>query len=229
MLHRTKGVVFNFIKYRESSIIVKIFTEKFGMQSYVVNGVRSARGKNKIALFQPLTLLELVVYKKEGASINRISEVRCAVPYQSLPFDVSKSGIAMFLVECCVKLIQEEKESRSLFTFLHHSFLTLDHLQEGVANFHLQFLLKLTRYMGLAVNTASDLVSQIEAHLGASMISRQEQRDLDMLAMSQYGDYLGFHSGQRQKLLEFILAFYRYHFDNFKNFKSITVLHAVLH
>ncbi|MBA4056317.1 MAG: DNA repair protein RecO, partial [Marivirga sp.] len=71
MLHKTRGVVFRFTKYGETSIIVNIFTELFGLQGYIVNGVRSKSGKNRIALYQPLTLLDLVVYHRENANINR--------------------------------------------------------------------------------------------------------------------------------------------------------------
>ena len=77
MLQKTRGIALSFIKYRDTSIIAKIFTEEFGMQSYIVNGVRSKSAKTKIALFQPLTLLELVVYHNKKKEIHRISEIKC--------------------------------------------------------------------------------------------------------------------------------------------------------
>ena len=84
MLHKTRGIVFRFTKYGETSIIVNIFTELFGLQSYIVNGVRSASAKNKIALYQPLTLLDLVVYHRENVNILRIKEVKCLHAYQTI-------------------------------------------------------------------------------------------------------------------------------------------------
>src|SRR6187200_113375 len=99
MLHKTRGVVFRFTKYGESSIIVNIFTEMFGLQSYIVNGVRSRTVKSRIALYQPLTLLDLVVYHRENANINRIKEVKCLYPYQSIPTDIKKSALAIFIME----------------------------------------------------------------------------------------------------------------------------------
>ena len=83
MVQKTRGIVFRFTKYGETSIIVTIFTEAFGLQSYIVNGVRSKSSKNKIALYQPLTLLELVVYHRDGANIERIKEISCKYPYRS--------------------------------------------------------------------------------------------------------------------------------------------------
>src|SRR6187401_2133657 len=96
LLHKTRGIVFRFTKYGETSIIVNIFTELFGMQSYIVNGVRTKSAKNKIALYQPLTLLDLVVYHRDNAHILRIKELKCLCHYQSMPTDVRKSTIAMF-------------------------------------------------------------------------------------------------------------------------------------
>ena len=95
MLHKTKGIVLNFVKFKETSVIVKIYTEKFGLQSYIENGVRSSKSKNKIALFQPLTQLELVVYHDPKKEINRISEIRCILPYKSIPFEIKKSRNAL--------------------------------------------------------------------------------------------------------------------------------------
>src|SRR6185436_14709858 len=99
MLHKTRGIVFRFTRYGETSIIVTMFTELFGLQTYIVNGVRSKSAKNKIALYQPLTLLDLVVYHKDNAPILRIKELQCAHPFQSLTEDVKKSTLALFLNE----------------------------------------------------------------------------------------------------------------------------------
>lgn len=103
MLKKTQGIVIHYIKYRESSIIVKIFTRDLGLKSYIVNGVRSAKSKSKMALYQPLSLLDLVVYDKENASLNRISEVKLNYPFQRIPFDFHRSGVAMFVGEVLSK------------------------------------------------------------------------------------------------------------------------------
>src|SRR3954469_12504744 len=111
MLHKTRGVVFRFTKYGETSIIVNIFTELFGLQSYIVNGVRSKSAKNKIALFQPLTLLDLVVYHRENANILRIKEVKCLRAYQDLTSDIKKSSIAMFINEILNKAVKDQSHA----------------------------------------------------------------------------------------------------------------------
>ena len=109
MLHKTR-VCFQVSKYVERPLIVNIFTSLFGLQSYIVNGVRSKNSKNRIALYQPLTLLDLVVYHRENANINRIREIKCLYPYQTITTDIRKSAIAIFLNEVLNKTVKEESQ-----------------------------------------------------------------------------------------------------------------------
>src|SRR5690606_807355 len=124
MISKTRGIVFRFTRFRESSIIVSIFTEVFGLQSYMVNGVRSARPSgNKIALFQPLTLLDMVVYHRENANINRTREVKCLYPSHTLATDIRKSSISLFVCEILNKTVKEEAQSKEIFDFIFNSLL----------------------------------------------------------------------------------------------------------
>ncbi|MEQ8425517.1 MAG: DNA repair protein RecO, partial [Cyclobacteriaceae bacterium] len=147
MLHKTKGIVFRFTPYGETSIIVNIFTEAFGLQSYIVNSVRSKTGKAKIAIYQPLTLLDLVVYHKENAGILRIKEATCAYPYQHLQSDSIKSCIGLFVCEVLNKTVKEQVHAAELCQFIYDSLVVLDRMLRP-ENFHLRFLIKLTKYLG---------------------------------------------------------------------------------
>ena len=118
MIFKTRGIVFRFTKFGETSIIVTIFTEVFGIQSYIINGIRSKSAKNKIALYQPLTLLNLVVYHREHANIERIKEVSCLHPYRSLTADVRKSTLAIFINELLNKTVKDESHAGELFQFI---------------------------------------------------------------------------------------------------------------
>src|SRR4051812_34859696 len=146
MLFKTGGIVLNYIKYKETSIICKIYTEAFGLQSYIINGIRNNKAKNKIALFQTLTLLDLVVYNRPNSSLNRISEIKCHYPFKSIPFDLRKTTIALFLSEILNKTLKEQAENEDLFSFLKNSIKFLDKADENFENFHLQFLIKLSGY-----------------------------------------------------------------------------------
>src|ERR1700704_2138918 len=159
MLHKTRGIVFRFTKYGETSIIVTIFTELFGLQSYIVNGVRSKWAKGQIALYQPLMLLDLVVYHKENANILRIKEVKCFHQYASLLTDIRKSTQALFLNEIINKAIKEESHAQEICSFLFDSFEVLDRLPGNFENFHLIFLIKLSRFLGFGAHYAHELLT----------------------------------------------------------------------
>jgi DNA repair protein RecO (recombination protein O) len=159
MLHKTQGIVFRFTKYGDTSIIVTIFTELFGLQTYIVNGVRSKSSKGRIALFQPLTLLDMVVYYKENASIKRIKEVKCLHPYQTLQTDIRKSSIAMFINELLNKAVKEENHAQELFEFLLQSLIFLDDQKTDFENFHLMLLLKLSKFLGFGTTQTEELLT----------------------------------------------------------------------
>lgn len=228
MLQKTRGIVLNYLKYGESSIIVRIYTEALGLQSYIVNGVRSAKSKNKIALFQPLTLLDLVVYHREQAQLQRIKELKCEEPFSSIPFEFRKSGIAMFMTEVLVKTVKQEEENEPLFKFLHHSIMLLDHLKHNYTNFHLQFLLKLSVYLGFGPGTAEELYEQ--AHPGGNTpdFGRQEKQLIETLLEEGFENDIKMTGEQRRTILRNILIFYRLHVDHFGELRSLTVLQEVM-
>jgi DNA repair protein RecO (recombination protein O) len=227
MLHKTRGIVINYIRYRETSIIVKIYTEEFGIQTYIENGVRSARSRNKIALFQPLTLLDLVVYHRDNGSIMRISEIKCNTPFQTLPYQFVKTGIALFITEVLVKSLKEEAGNADLFWFLYQSILFLDGQPEGYENFPIQFLLKLAQYLGFAPQQARELMEQIgEVRLTES--TEAESAALDALIGRDYDEYVRIPGAIRRNLLEHVLRFYQLHVENFNELRSLPVLKEMM-
>ena len=148
MLHKTRGIVFKVTDYSESSVVVQIFTEKFGLQSYLINGVKKPKSKIKLNSLQPLHLLDMIVYHKTSGNIQRVSELRHQPVFQSIPYDIVKSSITMFLNEVLYKSLRQHEPDEVLFEFLFHAIEILDSLNAGLANFHLYFLLRLTRFLG---------------------------------------------------------------------------------
>lgn len=221
MLIKTRGIVFRFTKYGETSIIVNIFTEAYGMQGYIVNGVRTSSTKSKIALYQPLTLLDLVAYHKEQADLTRIKEVKCLYQYQHIPVEIRKSTVAMFLNEILNKTIKEESHSEEVFGFLMNSFITLDQLTTSVENFHLIFLIKLSRFLGFGAQTKNELV-------GGRFATVETEGLLDILVKADYTDLIQISHTQRKDLLDLLLRFYSDHFETLGELKSLPVLREVL-
>lgn len=221
MLYKTRGIVFRFTKYGETSIIVTLFTELFGLQSYIVNGVRSKSGKNKIALYQPLTLLDLVVYYREHANINRIKEVKCLYPYQTIPTDIKKSAIAMFVIEVINKTVKEESHAKELCEFFIQSFIMLDQSIDKSENFHLVFLLKLSRLLGFGAYHVNEV-------MGARATSVENEQIIGKLLAANYTDFIEIQNHQRREILELILKFYADHIENLGEMRSINVLREIL-
>lgn len=221
MIHKTHGIVFRFTKYGETSIIVTIFTEQFGLQSYIVNGIRSKSAKNKIALYQPLTLLSLVVYHRENANIGRIKEVSCYYPYQALTADIKKSTIAMFITELINKTVKDESHTHQMFAFLAQSLIAIDSLHAGFENAHLIFMVKLSRYLGFGAQYANEVI-------GGNVTDDQTEAALKELVRAEYKDIIPLTNTQRKKILDLLLRFFAGHIENFGEIKSVQVLREVL-
>jgi DNA repair protein RecO (recombination protein O) len=225
MIFKTKGIVFRFTRYGETSIIVNVFTELFGLQSYIVNGVRSSRAKTTIALFQPLTLLDLVVYHKENANIMRIKEVKCCYPFRSIPSDFKREAVALFMVEILNKAVKEQSHPQELYQFLESSLIDLDTLTTGVENFHLFFLINLSRHLGFGPQMSGEI-------LDGRHIPIEDEKILQQLIISKTSgesrnDMPTVTNVQRRELLEILVRFYKYHIEHFGDAKSLAVLKEV--
>lgn len=221
MLQKTRGIVFRFTKYGDTSIIVTIFTEAFGLQSYIVNGVRSKSAKSRIALYQPLTLLELVVYHRENAQIKRIKEVKCFYPYQHIQNDVRKSVLGMFINEVMNKTVKEESHARALCEFLIASLQALDTLTSNVENFHLVFLVKLSRFLGFGAQHVNEI-------LGWRITDPLIEQALAEFIHAAYDQFIPISNEQRREILSLLIAFYNDHTEMLGEMKSVQVLREIL-
>ena len=221
MLQKTRGIVFRFVRFGETSIIVTIFTEHYGLRSYIVNGVRKQSAKSKIALYQPLTLLDLVVYHKENADILRIKEAHCCYFYKTLASDLKKSSIMMFLTEIVNKAVKEQSHPEEIFEFLYDSLTTLDQMESRYENFHLIFLLQLARHLGFGTDHVEELLNQ-------HSLSIQEEEALQKMMMCDYQQPIDLTLEHRRSLLYIILRYYKDHLDHIGELRSILVLQEVL-
>ena len=228
MLHKTRGIVISYIRYRETSIIVKIYTEKFGIQSFIENGVRSSKGKNRIALFQPLSLLDMVVYHDEKKELHRISEIKSSFPFRTLPYDIHKSSIGMFLDEILNKTLKEHTENEILFDFLYHSLIFLDDTDEHFENFHLIFLLKYAFFLGFSPQDSIEIALQFKEFNAMIPFDNDYQKLMNQLILADYQTPLLMSRGVRNHLLEIIITFYQIHVEEFGEIKSLQILREVL-
>lgn len=240
MLHKTRGIVFHVTDYSETSLIASVFTEEFGLRSYLISGARRKGSKVKPSLLQPLSLLELVVYEKESRGLQRISEVKSALPFTSIPSDPLKTSILFFLNEIIYKTVREEESNPGLFEFIFSSLRFLDETRESCNDFHIAFLIHLTKHLGFfpqagySNNTAIfDLkegifVSQLPAHPFAvsAPLSAVVHSFLSETAQDSYNKKIP--SPIRKELLKTLLDYYSLHVTGFSHPKSQRVLEEVL-
>lgn len=222
MLHKTRGIVFHSIQYGETSLIVSVFTETLGLQKYIVNGARSKASKNKIALYQPLTLLSLVVYHRENANIQRIKEAGCPYVFRQILTDPIKGCLALFIHEILNKTVREQSHPEVLFDFIFSSLIALDELENHVENFHLVFLIKLSHFLGFGPQSERDFETTWTA-------GSEEDKKLKALLKADYRTPLAIKANERKVLLEALIRFYATHADSFGEIKSINILREVLH
>jgi len=240
MLHKTRGIVFKVTDYSESSVVAKIFTEKFGLQAYLINGVKKSRAKIRLNMLQPLHLLDMVVYHKPNGNIQRIAELRNQPLLQQIPYDIVKSSLAIFINEALYRSVKQHFEDRPLFEFIFSSIELLDKTEAGLANFHMVFLLQLSRYLGFyPERSQEDEMPYFDLKNGMytgsfpvhSFVLREEETKLFKAVLkTKFETLQSLHmsSSDRKQLLEKIIVFYKLHLDDFGEMRSASILEEIL-
>lgn len=236
MLIKTRGIVLNYLKYRETSIIARIYTEQRGVQSYIVNGVRKAKPPGRIALFQPFTLLDMVAYVSPRGGLTRLSEYRCLRPFRTIPYDMRKSSVVLFLSEVVSRTLREEEENPALFEFLFDAIQTFDDQQEGFENFSLVFLLNLSHYLGFGPESGQQITEQVAFATDVNQATTTRATVLRFQEFEHFFDEL-LHQPERatvpsgrvrRELLAILLRYYQLHVEGLGDIRSLDVLSEVL-
>ena len=133
MLISTQAISLNYVKYSETSIIVKCLTKSDGLKSYLIKGIRTSKKKKiNIGFFQPLTQLELDANHRNNGNLESIRSVKIINPYKTIHLDIIKNSIVMFLSEILSKSIKEEEKNYALFNFIKDSMVWLDQSKNSV-------------------------------------------------------------------------------------------------
>lgn len=233
----TKAIVLSALKYSDSSLIVKCFTQHEGLKSYILRGVlKSKKGRLKPAYFQPLTQLKLEAIHKQKSTLHTIKEVAILYPYKTIYQDITKQSIVLFLSEILSSSIQEEEKNTQFYSYLENAFLWLD-THDKIANFHLLFLLNLTRFLGFYPDIS-------ESHKIAFSLIEGNFTDNTHQSLTIYGSKLTsfkkllginfdtiervtFNKDERQLILKTIIQYFELHLDGFRTPKSLAILETV--
>ncbi len=239
MLIKTRGIIFRAVKYSETSIITDVYTEEKGLRTYIISGVRTKKSKVSAGLLQVMSLVDLIVYHRDDKDMQRIKEIKPAHVFQSIPFDVRKGAIGMFMVELARKAIREQEENQSLFHFLFQTFQHLDTTKEAIGNLHLCFMIGLSGYLGfLPEGEATPSKPFFDLREGVftpesphhSYVLKEEMA----LLFSQFlkttpesCHHISINRSLRNELLQQLITFYRLHIENLQTINSHLILKEI--
>ncbi len=216
--YKARGIVLHTVKYGDSGLVVYLYTDVHGRQSYLVQGVRSARSKgNKAAMLQPMFVLDFEGVVPRRGELHRMKDVAAAFPLSNLPFEVRKSTIALFMAETLYRLVRESEPNPALFAFVEQAVRALDVMQEGVANFHLWFLAKLSYLLGYYPGNVWTGIDREEAQLLETLMDTP---------VSELGA-IPLNRTQRAAFLSALLTFIGYHTDTIREVRSVEILREV--
>jgi DNA repair protein RecO (recombination protein O) len=244
MVHKTKGIVLRTVKYGETSLIVTILTELFGLQSYLVNGVRTSKGKggSKAGMFQPAAMLDLVIYHQESKNLNRLKEYSWSFLYRNILSDVISNSIALFMIELLQKCLKQPETNTELYYFMEDALMSLDQGERNVqANFPLFFALHLAGFFGLRIDdnysekrNYLDLKEgyftgekPLHPHYLDPLLSEVTAHLLKIKQPAELAD-LPLNKDKRRLLLEAYEDFYSMHLQGFTALKTLPVLRTLL-
>ena len=243
MLKNTRGIVLRSVKYGETSLVCTVFTEVFGVQSYIIKGVRSSKAKtSKAGLFQPGTLLELVAYQKSQQNLQFIKELQPFYIYGNLQEEVVKNSICLFSVEVLFRLLPEHAPLPELFQFCINYFINLDKLPtQEIPNFPVYFIMECSRLLGYNI---SGLYTEETPYLnlqdGAfthipppkNLLNEEDSKKLSAVLEVEALEALKtieMNAICRHRILEWYIEFLQTHTQHLGNIKSLAVLQAILH
>ena len=243
MLHNTKGIVLRVTKYGDTSLIMTAYTELFGLQQYIVKGVRvtSKKGANKGVFYQPAAILQMEVYHSPMKQLQMIKDVNWDFVYQNIYSDVLRNAVATYIVEVLQQTMQPEPHPE-LFYLIEDTFKQLDkggpHL---VGNLPIYFLIHLSQTMGFGLQGKYSISTPVldvregqfvantpthpyflegaEAQNASTFLQVQFYNDLDTIVLS---------GAQRKKILELFQLSLSWHYKKFSEIKSLPILQEVL-
>ena len=233
----TKAIVISAIKYSDSSLIVRLYTKEVGLVSYLLKGIlKSKKGKLRTAYFQPLTQLSIISSHQEKRNLQLLKEAQVIHVYESIHTSIVKQSIVLFLSEILTSAIQEEENNTLLYEYLESSLIWFDS-HEQISNFHLLFLLNLTKFLGFYPDVSQSNKNGFHLREGFFTDDLQNKEVIKGTEINQFKKLLGinfdtiecmnFSKTERQRLLQTLIRYFELHLGGFRTPKSLAVLETV--
>jgi len=237
MLVKINAIVLSKLKYRDNDLIVKCYSKQKGIVSYLVRGaLKSQRGSSKAVYFQPLSLVLIEEQFNANRSLQGIKEIKLDYLYTSLHTDVLKTSIVMFLSEVLSTVLKEEEKNEPLFDYIENTLKWLDYKTE-FSNFHLLFLLNLTKHLGFYPDDQNRENEYFNLSNGLFESKKDEFYSLSGENLTILKQLLGIdfdsvntiklNSKQRQSFLNMLLLYFELHLGDFRKPKSLQIFNQI--
>lgn len=238
MLIKTKGIVFRKVRYGETSLIVDVFTEEYGLMSYIIGGVRQARAKTGSALLQVMAVVEIVAYHSDKSKLHRIKEAHAAYVFENIPGDIRKNAIILFIAELCSKSIRLTEKHQALFGMIRETIVALDQAKDQFTDTHLLFMLQLADHLGFGPEERQSGDGEIFDLMDGRFVTIEPDHQYYLTDTVLFNTYL--HAARhphvqvttdrmhRNKVLDHLLLYFQLHLDKMPEMHAHKVLRDIL-
>jgi len=239
MLTKTKAIVLSNMKFKENTLLLRLYTEEYGRCDYLLFGAQSKKGGKKTAFIQPFSLVQIDAEHRPNKDMQVIKEIKLDTPNNDLLFNPYKNTLALFLSEILIHILRTNEKDEPLFEFLSQSIKYLDLAEKGIANFHIAFLCRLTIFLGFQPNMDKSAGNRYFDFKQATFVdippfhkqylNTTTAQFLDVLMRMNYQNMhlYRFSRDQRAEILDHILEYYRLHTQGMGDLKSLSVLKEV--
>jgi DNA repair protein RecO (recombination protein O) len=238
MLQKTRGIVLHTLKYTDSKNIMTVFTRAFGRVSYVVYRTNKKKSACRPAYLQPLSVLSINAENRLNRDLQHFKEIGIEKPFKEICFHYEKNSIAFFIAELLNKTIRQTGEDVLLYDFLENAVFSLDACARGLANFHLVFLIKLSKYLGFEPNADIENFHYFDLQNGVFVFEKPPHNNylpedmarllFDLMQTDvEQTDKLCLNKEKRNRILDALIDYYRIHLPDFGKMQSVEVLHEL--
>lgn len=236
MVVSTSAIVISKLKYKDNDLILKLLTRELGVCNFLVRNPAGKKRNKIINYFQPLSILNIEFENRNKSRLNYLKDIEIKYLFKSIHFDIKKSMVVLFISEILSKILNFQEKDKLLFDFISDSLVIFD--KNNYQNFHLFFLIHLTKYFGLFPQTDNIKGLYFDLEQGVFSFEKPTKHYIAGGKLDIFKKLLGIKfdhiveinitNSMRRDLIDDIITYYKYHFESFSNLKSINVIRKTL-
>lgn len=236
MLTHLHCIALRTVKYSDRNNILTAYSREMGRVALLMSAGGSREAVRRRAVTMPLTPFECIADVRPGRDIYNVREPRALLPLHGLHSNPVKGAVAMFMAELLGAVLTESQEDAALYAFLVDSVGRFDSMSRGVANFHLAFLYRLGRYIGIEPDVSTyapgrvfDMVDgtfRSAPPLHRRFLPPEDAATVALLSRMTWDNLAAFRfsRNQRNSILTAILEYYTLHYAALSGLNSLDVM-----